>query len=633
MRRLQLLLLVSLCIFSLPLFYFVLQTYRSLEQEELAELRYFVETLFNEMESELGSVVVREEGRAIDAYQYQAAQVAAGEEPKQTQQARFPQEPYILGYLQNNPDGSFQTSLIQPQDNNTADVILQLNKINEEFNQQKALFPAEHEPSSPQIYVKREKVQTPSFAEKYLQLSRFRQPADSLVHNKRRVEYISVRQGLNITNPEEWKTIARMLQVQKGGQDSSGLNERINQRLRELTTHEDYTYANIMQANPGSGLTDASMQMRVELDPMQSVLINDDIAYVFRRILLNGKTYHQGAVIKLGYLLKHLTDKYFIDQPMARFARLSLKVIGRDHDVTVLHSGIYTSRPLLSIDHIFSAPFSFLHATLSYDQIPHSPGRAKLNIMMSILVAVILIGALGIYKSVQAVIELSERRSRFISSVTHELKTPLSNICMYIEMLEQGVARNQEHELEYFRILGAEGNRLSRLITSVLDFARLERKQWRFNLAEGTFEDVIRETSSIMREKLREEGFELQADTGHARPFKYDREAMVQVLTNLVDNSIKFGKASPVKRIAIRLQPEGRWMKIDVADTGPGIPRQALKKVFEDFYRVDSDLTRSIRGTGIGLALVKKFVAAMGGTVTASPNNGPGCTISIALPL
>jgi signal transduction histidine kinase len=74
-------------------------------------------------------------------------------------------------------------------------------------------------------------------------------------------------------------------------------------------------------------------------------------------------------------------------------------------------------------------------------------------------------------------------------------------------------------------------------------------------------------------------------------------------------------------------------MKIDVADTGPGIPRQSLKKVFEDFYRVDNDLSRSIRGTGIGLALVKKFVAAMGGTVAASSNNGPGCTISIALPL
>jgi len=630
MRRPQLLLLVFLCTFTLPLFYFVFQTYRSLEQEEMAELRYFVETLFNAMEDELSSVVQREEGRALDAYQYRAA---PGGKAGHSRRAGFSQEPYVLGYLQSNPDGSFQTLLAQPQDNNTADVILQLNKINEAFNQQKATPLNVQEHSAAHIYAKKEKVQTPVFADKYLQLTSFRQSAARPGSTQRRVEYISAHQGLALANPEEWKTIAQMLQAQKSGQDRGGLNELINQKLRQLTTDEDYTYANVIQANAGLGLADGPRQMMVEVDPVQSVLINDDTVYVFRRILLNSSTYYQGVVIRLGLLLKHLTDTFFVDQPMARFARLSLRVSDRNHNVTMLHAGIFSSRPLLSIGHTFATPFSFLQATLSYDQIPHSPSRARLNIRITILVAIVIGGALGIYKSVQAVVELSERRSRFVSSVTHELKTPLSNICMYIEMLEQGVARNQEHELEYFRTLSSEGARLSRLIASVLDFARLERKQWHFNVTEGTFDDVIRETTAIMKEKLREGGFELQVEADGARTFHYDREAMVQVLTNLIDNSIKFGKESPIKRITIRLQPQGRWMKIDVADTGPGIPRAALKKVFDDFYRVDSAQVRTVRGTGIGLALVKRLITAMGGSVTAISHDGPGCTISLLLPL
>ena len=107
---------------------------------------------------------------------------------------------------------------------------------------------------------------------------------------------------------------------------------------------------------------------------------------------------------------------------------------------------------------------------------------------------------------------------------------------------------------------------------------------------------------------------------------------MIQVLINLIENSLKFGKRAAERTITIRTVQEPESVKIMVSDTGPGIPRQALKKIFDDFYRVDNSLTRTTRGTGIGLALVKKFVRLMGGTVSASDNEGPGCTITIRLP-
>jgi signal transduction histidine kinase len=107
---------------------------------------------------------------------------------------------------------------------------------------------------------------------------------------------------------------------------------------------------------------------------------------------------------------------------------------------------------------------------------------------------------------------------------------------------------------------------------------------------------------------------------------------MVQVLINLIENSLKFGKMASPKEIRVHTRQEGDRVKIMVSDTGPGIPRQALKKIFDDFYRADTSLTHTTRGTGIGLALVKKFIHLMGGTVTAANNDGPGCTITISMP-
>jgi signal transduction histidine kinase len=180
--------------------------------------------------------------------------------------------------------------------------------------------------------------------------------------------------------------------------------------------------------------------------------------------------------------------------------------------------------------------------------------------------------------------------------------------------------------------LGSESARLSRLINNVLEFSKLEKKQRHLDVREGTFEEVIQEVKDVMHEKLRQEGFTLNVETQDIHPFKYDSEVMVQVLINLIENSMKFGKGSSMREITLRVRPDRDWMKISVSDTGPGIPRQALKKVFDDFYRVDSSLTRTTRGTGIGLALVKKFVLAMKGSITAENNDGPGCTITISLP-
>ena len=107
---------------------------------------------------------------------------------------------------------------------------------------------------------------------------------------------------------------------------------------------------------------------------------------------------------------------------------------------------------------------------------------------------------------------------------------------------------------------------------------------------------------------------------------------MMLILINLIDNSLKFGKGEALKTITVKSRQDDAATFLSVSDTGPGIPHKALKKIFNDFYRVEDALTQTTRGTGIGLALVRKFTGLMNGTVRACNNDGPGCTITIALP-
>jgi signal transduction histidine kinase len=199
-------------------------------------------------------------------------------------------------------------------------------------------------------------------------------------------------------------------------------------------------------------------------------------------------------------------------------------------------------------------------------------------------------------------------------------------------MLEQGIARDTAREQDYLRVVGSESARLSRLINNVLELSRLEKKQRHFDMRKGNFLDVLEDVQEVMAEKLRHEGFTLTVALTEGQEFSYDREVMVQILINLIENSIKFGRQSATRHITIDVTKHDDHVDVTVADTGPGIPRHALKKVFDDFYRVEEALTRTTGGTGIGLSLVKKFMQAMAGSVTAANNTGPGCTITLRLP-
>jgi signal transduction histidine kinase len=366
--------------------------------------------------------------------------------------------------------------------------------------------------------------------------------------------------------------------------------------------------------------------------PFQSVLIDAARVFVFRRIMIEGRMYRQGFVLQTDLFLSHLARTYFSFQPMASFAHLRLQAVDQGRELQAIDSGADAGRPRISLTRSFPAPFGFVRAALSCERIPPSAGRGALNLALAVLSAVVVLGLLAIYHSTRKILDFSERQSRFVSAVTHELKTPLTNIRLYIEMLEQGMARDPEREQGYFRILQSEGARLTRLISNVLELSKLEKKHRRPDFQKGSFAEVIADVEGLMQTALEQTGFRLETENALSGPFRYDREIMVQVLINLIENSLKFGRSSPVKKITLRLHEAGDHVRIEVADTGPGIPARDVKKIFNDFHRADNAVTSAAGGTGIGLALVRRFVALLGGRVSAANNPGPGCTIRIELP-
>ena len=618
MKSLRRLILVFAVCLALPLGYLGVQAYRSLDAEEAATFGFFAEALFDAMQAAAADLIQREEARPVDAYAGPGASALAG----------LPAEGYIRGYFQNDPDGGFQTphrpsGAAAPAE--MAPRLVELEEANRVFNRKRAdgtdrvraemvVTPKDENPPEPA-----------RFSEKYLDPSRSQRSKSRLGETDSRLQTVTPEQAFNLSGLEKKRPPLPSA-------PAAGAPE-LESRRSEAPAAVSRTPAAAAAASAAkSGEPEAAAELQAEVAPFQSVFIDAGRVFVFRRILIDGRMYRQGFVLQLDLFLSHLAQAYFSSQPMAGFAHLRLRALDQGREMRRIEAGAFADRPRLSLSRVFPPPFGFVQATIGCKDIPPSAGRGTLNIALAVLAGILVLGLLAITHSTGKVIEFSERQSRFVSAVTHELKTPLTNIRMYIEMLEQGMARDPEREQAYFRILQSEGARLTRLITNVLDLAKLEKKHRRPNLQKGDFSEVLADVEGLMNTALQQAGFSLAIDSALREPFRYDREIMVQVLINLIENSLKFGRSSPNKTITLRLSEASDCVRIEVSDTGPGIPPGDLKKVFTDFYRADNAVTSAAGGTGIGLALVRRFVALVGGRVAAANNAGSGCTIRIELP-
>ena len=228
----------------------------------------------------------------------------------------------------------------------------------------------------------------------------------------------------------------------------------------------------------------------------------------------------------------------------------------------------------------------------------------------------------------------SQQREDFVSAITHELKSPLTAIRMYSEMLESGMASDPEQARGYHRTIRLEAERLTRLVDDVLLFSNLQRGVPAPAGTLATLDEVVGDVLRLVRPVVEERGAQLVVDVDDAAgALEVDRDALSQVLANLLDNALKFSLEAPDRRIHLIARAEGGRAIVQVRDHGPGVPRALLRRIFQPFERGERELTRKTKGTGIGLALVQKVVVGLGGEVAAENHPDGGLVVTVGLPV
>lgn len=255
-----------------------------------------------------------------------------------------------------------------------------------------------------------------------------------------------------------------------------------------------------------------------------------------------------------------------------------------------------------------------------------------------ILFALVTIPLLGVVVwigilLVRREIEYAKKKVDFVANVSHELKTPLTSIRMWIETLLMGRVRSEEERRESLEIILRESERLGRLIDRVLQFNKLERELYTFRFEPTNLSDVLRDTLKIFRTEVHEANerlIKLVIQPGLPRA-NVDRDSIREVVLNLLSNAVKYSpKGTP---IYVRMHQNGSWLEVDVIDQGFGIPPDQLELVFEKFYRVDDVLNRTVGGSGLGLSISQQIVDAHGGRITVESTLNRGSRFTVRLPV
>ena len=252
--------------------------------------------------------------------------------------------------------------------------------------------------------------------------------------------------------------------------------------------------------------------------------------------------------------------------------------------------------------------------------------------MFFLIAGILIFGLTLTIRTVAHELELSKMKSDFVSTISHEFKSPLSSIRQLAEMLQSGRVPSEERRQQYYDVLVEQSERLSLLIDNILDFAKIEEGRKKFDFEMIDIGPLLQEIVSTIQDRVRHKDFVIQVEIEKPLPsIKVDRAAITQAITNLIDNAIKY--SGEAKNIFVRAFAENQYLIITVKDFGIGIRKEEIDKVFERFYRGGDELTRTVKGSGLGLTLVKQIVEVHHGNVNVESEPGHGSTFSIRLPL
>jgi signal transduction histidine kinase len=251
--------------------------------------------------------------------------------------------------------------------------------------------------------------------------------------------------------------------------------------------------------------------------------------------------------------------------------------------------------------------------------------------MMAMLAGVMAIGVFFVARAAAREVRVAEMKSSFVSSVSHDLKTPLALIQLFAETLELGRLKNTDRAQEYYRIINSEARKLTRLINNLLDFSKIEAGLRSYKKVPVDLTEMTRGVLDSLHSQFQHNQFTVTSHLGREVPVLIDSEAAVQALENLISNAMKY---SPEHReITVAVDREGAYGVVRVTDRGIGVPPRLQSKIFRKFYRIQTDAGSGPQGTGLGLAIVDHIMRGHAGFVRVESEPGRGSTFTLHFPL
>lgn len=260
--------------------------------------------------------------------------------------------------------------------------------------------------------------------------------------------------------------------------------------------------------------------------------------------------------------------------------------------------------------------------------------RRKTNnlIALGLLMLIMIIGVGLVFRNVQREMELAQKKADFVSNVSHEIRTPLALINMFAETLLLGRVKNESKKKEYYEIITKEVSRLSNMLNRILSFSKIEANKREYSKSALDLTEVVEDVMNTYSYHLESNGFEHTIQLSESNlPIKADKEALIEVLVNLIDNGMKYSLEE--KQLEVKTGEEDGFAFVSIKDYGMGIAKNQLDKLFEKFYRVPTGDVHDTKGSGLGLSIVKHIIDAHEGKVNIISKPGEGSEFKVLIPL
>lgn len=672
-----------MCLFFLamatPTAFLVYKSYDQLKWEAFFQHRQLAEELSNRIDEKLVEFVEREQRRPFGDYSY------ATREGGENFLARSPlsvfplpvDSPGVVGYFQIDANGLFSSPLLPMSEQVSASLAVSLD---DRSQREKLQQQVEEILSSNQLVQRSELVQAPtntaSLSYDPYDISKPMERAVRVgsVSNQAAFDNLSSINNIKVQKPADSAVKGRLSSRIQELELESPYQEKVGQRKQEILQKKASKSA--QSAIKGGAAEDvpdqvksSSLDKRVEvqvqaessgkrdkqvgdgssamnlfeneIDPFEVSLLKSGHFVLYRKVWLGGQRYIQGLLVEQAPFIDGLISDSYRQSLLADMSILTVIYQGNAVGSFSSQSRSVSSRnsdPLsgtLLYKTQLSEPFNELENIFTVRHLPAGAG-GRVVLWAAFIVALVLgVGCFLLYRMSLRNLALVDQQQDFVSAISHELKTPLTSIRMYGEMLQQGWVERDKRKV-YYRYIFDESERLTRLINNVLQLARMTRNETPVDLKRVTVAELIDTIHSKIDSQIERANFSLNIDVSQEvgrMSLDVDPDIITQIIINLVDNAIKFSAKSENKQIDISVSKhQHNSLCFSIRDYGPGVAQDQLKKIFELFYRSENELTRETTGTGIGLALVSQLTQLMGGKIDVI-NLSPGAEFRLYFPL